>query len=207
MQNSRFCRRAAWKNPRPANQPASCALIGQRRAKAEVRSAGDSPREVPDSSRLYKTYSAISSFGASYLCIWRSGDDAALVSKQLIRLFFFFFFWRLTRMKVRGQSLGGGEGNLWPSLATGWMSFAKSASEFEEYGTTRNWTYCYTLKRSTRVGSLSPAQSSLASSRSRCCLLPQPAAAAVSVWQTWLIHSWWQIKIGIILLSISTLDC
>lgn len=97
-----FCRRAAWKNPRPANQAAlrrAARWLASAGQKAEVHRAGDSPREVPNSSWVCRTYSAISSFGASYLCISRAADEAALVSKQLLGLTYL----PVTRMKVRGR--------------------------------------------------------------------------------------------------------
>lgn len=80
------CRRVGWKNPQPANHPAApraarwLAAAEQRRKSTEH---GDSPREVPNSTRLCKTHIAISSPALrSYLCIWRLGGDAAVVSKQ-----------------------------------------------------------------------------------------------------------------------------
>lgn len=75
-----------------------CALIGQNRLKAEVQRAGDSPREVPNSTGLCKTHTYTTIFSPVF-GISVSQDWTALVSKTQIGIL------TVTRMKVRRQSL------------------------------------------------------------------------------------------------------
>lgn len=111
-----------------------CALIGQNRVKAEVQRAGDSPREVPNSTGLCKTHTYTTIFSPVF-GISVSQDWTALVSKTQIGIF------TVTRMKVRRQSLSGSEGNLRTAsllVATDWMSSASPVVKFREYGTVGN---------------------------------------------------------------------